>query len=194
MILQRQALHLLLLTVSFSSVTMPSPVTASEGIHANELVQQGNFYTSHPTTAQLIRTNAQHHAVRSEWLLRVSMKTMVPRDTGVRTQHLFFSQSHVSDYIEAIDHFVRLSRDSSHKERLEIARIPSWESYHVRRDLVFEFIPPGEPGTDSDTPTSPLLQIYLAYDHEHLGGSFYFTPANADALLELLFDFIHVTD
>ncbi len=157
-------------------------------LQSQERVSEGQFYTSHPTSVRVIKTDSRHHSNMPETLLRVTMETIVPNRAGTRVRNIFFSQQYVSEYIEVIDRFIRMSRDGHSRDTIELARVSSWESFNTKRDLVFEYI--SAEGNSREGQNTPLLGISLAYDVVHKGGSFYFTPANAQELLNLLFGFI----
>ncbi len=164
--------------------------TLETPLQSKEQVKEGNFYSSHPTHVQVVKTDYRYQSANPETLLRVTMETIVPNRSGVRRQNLFFAQQHVSEYIEAIDAFLRLCRSSSPVQQQELARLPSWESFQVKRDLKFSYIPVIASESGGNPGDTPLLEIRLAFDVVHEGGAFYFTPADAQELLNLLFDFI----
>ena len=163
---------------------------ADSSIQVQEHVEEGKFYTSHPAMVKVVKTDYRQQSSQPETLLRVTMETIVPDRIGYRRSNLFFSHQHVSEYVEAIDRYLRMSENHSTTERVEIARIPSWETFQQQRDLVFSYNPVSSQQASNTAGSAPLLGINLAYDMENRGGSFFFTPTGARELLNLLFDFM----
>jgi hypothetical protein len=167
-------------------LTCQAPLNAQRPAYAAEPLEGGKGDLVHPLEVRVIQTDYRQQSVRPERLLRLTMRTVSVDAHGGRLRHLFFSAAHVSAYVEAIDQFVRMSREAfPPQESRIIARVPAWESFQVKRDVVFSYQPPGDEQGDQ-----PVLLIALAYDVERRGGAFLFSPANADQLLHLLFDFL----
>lgn len=164
----------------------------NSALHTQEHVEEGQFYTSHPAQVKVIKTDYRHQSSKPETLLRVTMETIVPDRIGFRRRNLFFAQQYVSDYIEAIDQYLRLSESgqSGNRERVELAKISSWETFQGQRELVFSMVTANSNQMGGAEVGLPLLCISLGYDMENRGGAFYFTPADARELLSLLFDFM----
>jgi len=158
-------------------------------LQSREYVEEGRFYSSHPTEIKVVRSDFRSGSNLPVVLLRVTMETTQTDGINNRKRNLFFAQQQVGAYMEAIERYLKMAEGVSNSSKTELARIPSWQTFERQMDLVFDYIPAVETGSSERT-QPPFLCISLAYDMEHRGGSFYFDPVDARLLLTQLIGFI----
>jgi hypothetical protein len=155
-------------------------------LNASDVEQNSTLVFSRPTTIEVIQSEEGLYPSNKDYILQIKMELVDFDIVGNRISYIRFSKKYITEYIIAIESFLSMARgpnSSSLAAETPIASLLSCDTLKGQQFLVFKCHRIGA--------SLPYLSIGTTFDLESKGGVHYFSPADAQELVNLLIKFAH---
>ena len=184
---QRISPFLLLLTISLALPATGFAEVIESSLNASDFDGNSALYFSRPTSIEVVETDDGLFSLDHGGILQIRMELVGYDPVGNRESYIRFSRKMITDYVMVIENFLSMARNAGDlgagRDGKELASLLSCDTLKGPVYLKFRYHQPRG--------TNPYLSIGSTYDPESRAGVHYFTPADAQELVNLLIKFAH---